>query len=323
MRRLARRLLHSVLVLTGVSILSFVFLELAPGDFFDEMRLNPHVSSQTITQLKTQYGIDQPLPLRYISWLKSAAKGEWGVSFAYNSPVAPLIWARARNTLLLTSSAVLLTWSIALPWGVYSAARKNGWIDRTGTAVTSALLVTPDLLLALAVLWIALRSRWFPAGGMVSPQSVGGSAPRHIRDLGLHLVAPTAVLVLGGLPVLLRHVRAAMAEVLDSAYVHAAFGHGIPRARILFRHALPAAAPPLVSLFALSFGSLLSASVLVEVIMNWPGIGPMLLEAILGRDVYLVIGAIMFSALFLVGGTLLGDILLFALDPRIRTENMV
>lgn len=321
---LARRLLHGFLLLTGVSLLSFIFLQLAPGSFFDEMRLNPQISHQTVVQLYKQYGMDRPLPVRYFSWLESVAKGDWGISFAYNSPVAPLIFARSRNTLLLTGTATLLSWLIALPAGILSAAgsRRHPWLDHAGTLMTTLLLVTPDLLLALGVLWIGVHTHWFHAGGMHSPQSADGDTRNHWKDLALHLIAPVLVLVLGALPVLLRHIRAAMLEALDSPYIRAVQAHGISQPRILFRHALPATAAPLISLFGISLGSLLSASLLVEVVMNWPGLGPLLLEAILSRDVYVVIGAVMFSAIFLLMGMLFADVLLFLADPRIRTEGL-
>jgi peptide/nickel transport system permease protein len=180
---------------------------------------------------------------------------------------------------------------------------------------------TPDVLLALGVLWIAVRTHWFHAGGMLSPDSTDNIL-EHSKDFVLHLAAPLAVLVLGSLPVLVRHVRAAMVDALDSPHVGAGSAHGISQARILFRYALPTAAPPIISLLGFSIGSLLSSSLLIEVIMNWPGLGALLLEAILARDVYVVIGAVMLSATFLVGGMLLADVLLFLADPRIRTEDL-
>jgi peptide/nickel transport system permease protein len=137
------------------------------------------------------------------------------------------------------------------------------------------------------------------------------------------MVLPVGVLVLGTLPILVRHVRAAMLDVLDSPFIRAAVGHGIPKYRILFFHALPAAINPLVSLFGFSLAALLSGSLLTEVILSWPGLGPLLLEAVLARDIYVVVGAVTFSALFLVAGTAVGDILLFASDPRIRTEALI
>jgi len=322
MRYLGLRLLQSVFVLLGVSLLSFVFVELAPGNFFDEIRLNPRISSSTVTNLRKQYGMDQPLPARYFRWLESAAKGELGFSFAYNAPVGPLLWARARNTLLLTGSATLLAWLIALPLGILSAARPRGWINQASELFTTALLAVPDLLLALGLLFLAVHFHWFHAGGMFSRESAGQGSWVLSKDLAAHMVLPVTVLVLGSLPILLRHTRAAMLEVLDSPYVRASRALGISRRRILFRHALPAAINPLVSLFGFSLGSLLSASLLTEVVMSWPGLGPLLLEAVLARDIYVVIGAVLFSTLFLVFGTLLADVLLFAADPRIRTEGL-
>jgi peptide/nickel transport system permease protein len=324
MRFLARRLCYSLLLLLGVSLLSFLFLQLAPGSFFDEMRLNPQISPETVSHLYKQYGMDRPFAVRYLSWLRSVAKGEWGISFAYNAPVAPLILARSRSTLLLTGTATVISWIIALVAGVLSASgsRRHPWLDHTGSVVTTFLLVIPDLLLALGVLWIAVRTRWFHAGGMFSLDRANGSTYTHIKDLALHLIAPVAVLVLGSLPVLLRHVRAALVDALESPCIRAVEAHGISYRRTLFRHALPVAAAPLISLLGLSIGSLLSASLLVEVIMNWPGLGPFLLEAILAHDVYVVIGAVMLSAVFLVGGMLVADVLLFLADPRIRMEGL-
>jgi peptide/nickel transport system permease protein len=323
MRYLGHRILQSVFLLFGVSLLSFAFVELAPGSFFDEIRLNPQISSETLASLQRQYGMEQTLLIRYFRWLSSAAKGEFGFSFAYNSPVAPLLWSRARNTLLLTVSATLLAWLVALPLGILSAEKRRGWIDRFGGLLTSVLLATPDLLLALGVLLFALRTHWLPVGGMLSmEEAVGPNEWENLRSIGFHLLGPVVVLVLVSLPTLTRHIRAAMSEALDSPYIHAAQAHGISRWRIVLGHALPVAANPLISLFGLSLGSLLSASLLTEVVMSWPGLGPLLLEAILGRDLYVVIGVVMCASLFVVCGTLIGDLLLFAADPRIRAERL-
>lgn len=322
MRYLGLRFLQSMFVLFGVSLLSFIFLELAPGNFFDEMRLNPRISSSTVTNLRKQYGMDRPLPVRYVRWLESAAKGDLGFSFAYNAPVGPLLWTRARNTLLLTGSATLLGWLIGLPLGILSAARQRGWIAHLCEIFTTGLLATPDLLLALGLLFLAVHFHWFHAGGMFSRESPGRDLWARSKDLAAHMFLPATVLALGSLPILFRHTRAAMLDVLDSPYVRASRALGIPRWRILFRHALPAAINPLISLSGFSLGSLLSASLLTEVVMSWPGLGPLLLEAVLARDIYVVIGAVLSSALFLVFGTLFADALLFAADPRIRSGGL-
>ena len=159
-----------------------------------------------------------------------------------------------------------------------------------------------------------------PAGGMYSVGYSTFTFWGKVGDVSAHLILPASALVLGTLPTLVRHVRASTIEVLDAPFVRTALAHGIPRRRLLWRHVLPPAANPLISLFGVSMGTLLSASLLVEVIMSWPGLGPLVLEAILARDLYLVIGAVMFSTLFLIGGSLIGDLMLYAADPRIRKE---
>ncbi len=320
MRYFVRRLLHGAFLLIGVSVLSFLFLQLTPGSFLDEMRLNPQISPETVAALRLQYGLDRPLPVRYARWVRSVLRGELGFSFAYNSPAAPLLRVRARNTLVLTAVSTLLAWLIAIPVGVWSAARRGRAADQLTSAGTAALLAVPDLVLALGLLLLAVRTGWFPTGGMVSLNFETLRFGEKVKDVVAHLALPVAALVASALPVLVRHVRAAMIEVLDSAFLRAARGLGIPRQRLLFRYALPAAANPLISLFGFSVATLLSASLLVEVVMSWPGLGPFLLEAILARDLYLVIGAVMLSTLFLVAGSLLADALLYLGDPRIRAE---
>lgn len=317
---LLRRIGHAVFLLIGVSVLAFVFTVLAPGNYFDEMRLNPQIAPETIAALRTQYELDRPLPIRYAHWVSSVLRGDMGFSFAYNSPVAPLLLVRARNTLLLTITAMLIAWGIALPLGIWSAEHRGGVSDRAISLGTAALMVIPDLALALGILVLAAKIRWFPTGGMVSLDFESLSFIEKARDLLLHMALPVAALVLSVLPLLIRHVRAAVAEVLDAPFLLAAEGHGISRRTLLYRYALPAAANPLISLFGFSIGTLLSGSLLVEVVMSWPGLGPLLLEAILSRDLFVVIGGVLLSTLFLVGGNFLADLLLYWADPRIRTE---
>ena len=314
MRYIGRRLLHGLLLLVGVSLLSFVFAELAPGDYFSELRTDPRVSAETVAALRAQSGLDRPLPVRYAAWVASVLRGDFGYSLAYNSPVGPLLWGRVRATLLLTGTATLLAWLIAVPLGIWNATARGTWGDSVSKVVLSFLLAIPDLLWAIVFLMLAVETGWFPAGGMVSP------GPERVEDVAWHLVLPVAVLVLGMLPTLVRHVRASMAEAIDSPFALSARAQGIPRQRLLFRHLLPAAANPLISLFGFSLGTLLSASLLVEVVMGWPGLGPLFLEAIMARDFALVLAVVMLSASLLVVGNLLADILLYRMDPRIRMQ---
>lgn len=297
-RYLLRRLSHAVLLLAGVSALSFGLLELAPGNYLDEARLNPQIAAGTVQALREQYGLNRSLPQKYVHWLGSVAKGDLGVSFAYNLPVSTLVWPRARRTLQITLTALVLSWLIALPLGVWSAAGRNGMLDRALGFGVSTLLAIPDLVLACLVLLVAVHFGLFRAADPV---------------------LPILVLVLGALPVLLRHTRSAVLSVADEPYVRVARAHGISGARLWFQWLLPAAANPLISLFGLSIGGLISSSLLVEVVLGWPGLGPLFLDAISARDLYLVIGPLMLSAVFLIAGNLLADVMLYAFDPRIRT----
>jgi len=321
MKYIARRLAHALLLLLAVSLLSFALLQLTPGDFFDGLRMNPQISSQTIENLRSQYGLDRPLAVRYERWLVSLVHGQFGFSLAYCAPVAPILRERACNTLLLTGSATLLAWLLAIPLGIWTAANKGNWSDRICGVATSALLTVPDLLLFLGLLLLAVRTGWFPAGGMFSPSTDAGASPwLRARDIAAHLALPAIGLALATLPVLVRHIRSSMIDVLGSPFIRAARAHGIPRSRILFRYALPVAANPLISLFGFSVATMLSASALIEVVLSWPGLGPLLIESILSRDVFIVVGAVMFASLFLIAGNLIADLLLFASDPRIRVE---
>jgi peptide/nickel transport system permease protein len=319
MRYLWRRALHAVFLLLGVSLLTFLFSALTPGNYFDEMRLNPQISPDTVAALRAQYQLDRPLPIRYLHWLNAVAHGELGFSFAYNSPIAPLLWVRARNTLLLTGTATLLAWLMALPLGIWSAARLGHAPDRVLSWTTATLLVVPDLVLALGLLILAVRTGWFPTGGLVSVGFAELSPLRKFLDLLSHMTLPVVALVLATLPMLVRHVRASVAEVLEAPFLRAARSHGLPDRKLLYQYALRAAANPLISLFGFSVGTLLSGSLLVEVIMSWPGLGPLLLEAILARDLYVVIGGVLLSMIFLVAGNFFADVLLYLADPRIRT----
>lgn len=319
MRYLLRRALHALFLLFGISILTFLFSALTPGNYFDEMRLNPQISPETVAALRAQSQLDRPLPIRYLHWLNGLAHGNLGFSFAYNSPVAPLLVVRARNTLLLAASATLLAWLIGLPLGVWSASKFGRAPDKLVSAGTATLLVIPDLVLALALLIFAVRTGWFPTGGLTSTDYDTLSAVQKVRDLAAHLALPVLALTLSALPAIVRHVRAAIADELHAPFLRAAQAYGIPQRQLLYRYALRAAANPLIGLLGFSIGTLLSGSLLVEVIMTWPGLGPLLLEAILARDFYVVIAGVLLSMLFLVAGNLFADLLLYLADPRIRT----
>jgi peptide/nickel transport system permease protein len=314
------RLVHALLLLAAVSVCAFLLLDLAPGDYFDEPRLDPRISPEAVAGLRAQYGLTQPLPIRYARWLASAWHGDFGISMAYNMPAAQLLAPRARNTLLLTITALLLAWALGVPLGVWSAASGGRLPDRLIALSASILLTIPELLFACALLFLAAQSGWLPAGGMRAPGYDQLPFPARLADLARHMILPVTVLAAGAFPQIVRHVRASVAEVLGASFIAAARAHGIPPRRLIWRHILPAAANPLISLLGLSIGGLVSASMLVEVIFGWPGLGPLFLDAVSGRDVHVLLGAVILSACFLIAGSLLSDLLLYVFDPRIRGD---
>jgi len=317
-RYLRRRLIRAVLLLFGVSMLCFLFTEMAPGSFFDEMRLNPQISPETIASLRSRYGLDQPLAVRYFRWACSAAQADFGYSIAYNAPVAPLLWTRAKNTLLLNAAAMSMTWLISIPLGIWMATRRRSTWDRAMDGVNSVLISIPEIVIAVALLAIAVRWRILPVGGMTSMDHEALSRWERMRDIASRMLLPAITLTLVESSMIVRHVRASFLEVLGAPFVQAGRALGIGNMRLLFRHVLPAAANPIISLFGLSLAGLLSGSLLIEAICGWPGLGPLILDATLSRDIDLVIGGIMLSTLFMLGGNLIADTLLLLCDPRIR-----
>jgi peptide/nickel transport system permease protein len=314
----ARRIGSTVVTLFAVSVCSFALLELAPGDFFAELQADTRVSSETVDALRSQYGLTQSPVIRYWQWLRSFVAGDLGFSLAHRVPVSSVIWERAGNTLLLTIPAMLLTWALALPLGMWVARRRNQWVDRVCSGVTSTFVALPDLLVAMLLLLIALRSGLFPTGGMQTPGADELGPGARLWDFGTHAFLPLCALIASALPSLVRHVRASVIEAAQTPAVQAARGYGIARSRITLRYLLPLAANPLVSLAGLSIATLLSASLLIEVVMSWPGLGPLLVDALLAKDVHVVLSASMLASTLLVVGNLAADLTLYAVDPRIR-----
>lgn len=319
-RFLFRRVLHGMLILVFASLLAFTLASIAPGDYFDDMRVNSAISPQTLARLRSQYGLDRPFAERYLQWITSIPRGQWGFSFAYNSPAGPILLSRCRNTILLTGVATLFAWLTALVWGGWAAMDEGGLMDFLLTAVNALLFAIPEVVLALALLVFAVRTGYFPLGGLGSNQTLSSGMWSQVRDLASHLALPSIALAAGFLPLLLSHVRTAIAEVLQSPFVEAAVGYGIPPVRILIRHAFPAAANPLITLFGTSIGLLISSSLLTEAVFGWPGLGQLMLEAVEARDFFLVVDSAIVSTAFFLLGTLVADILLYLADPRIRTD---
>jgi peptide/nickel transport system permease protein len=314
------RCLRAVLVLVTVSMLSFSLVDLAPGDYFDELRLNPRISKDTIDALRQQYGLEEPMPVRYANWVKSLVNGSWGFSLSHQRAAGPLIWDRAVNTLLLVAIALIITWTIAIPAAIWAAAGRQ-WRTRLLIGGASLAVSIPDLLIVLILSVAAANTSWLPAGGMRSVNFEQLGFRGQLADAAIHLVIPVAALVLSMLPVVSLHAINAVEDVLREPFILTARANGIRRIRILIRHALPVAANPLITLAGLSVGTMLSSAVIVEAVSGWPGLGDLLLQSIQQRDMHVVLGATMLSCMLLLASTLVSDILLRMIDPRIGSAS--
>jgi peptide/nickel transport system permease protein len=312
-----RRFLRAGAELFAVSLLVFAVTAIAPGDPFSEARLDQQLSPETVAALRRAEGIDRPFFIRYAQWLRSAAHGDLGRSIAYRSPIAPLVARRAVNSLTLVAAALIVTWATVLPLGVWTAARDRSADGRVVAAGATALIAVPDLLIAIALVVVAARSGLLPSGGLRTAGAADATGIAALVDRLRHSVLPVLALTLIAAPPLLRHVRASMLDALRAPYVLAAAARGIPYQRRLWRLALRAAANPLISLFGLSFAALFSASMMVEVVMSWPGLGPLLLDAVRTRDEQLIAAGVLLSTALLIVGNSCADVLLRTVDPRI------
>jgi peptide/nickel transport system permease protein len=319
MKYVLNRIAHTIGLLVAISICSFLLLALAPGKPFDEMRLNAQTSSATIAAERARYGLDRPITERYLSWAKGLAHGDVGYSFSYGTEINSFLWARTRNTLLLTITATFLAWLLAIPIASWCALYK-GAADRSVGLVTSLMVSLPEPFLALCALYLAVRYRYTAIGGITSLDFDELSPPAKLHDFLRHLFLPALILTLAILPILIRHIRAAVSDVLGSSFIEAAKLAGVAPMRLLLRAVLPAAANPVLPLLGFSIGYLLSVSLVVETILQWPGLGPLFLESIYSRDLLVVLDVVLLSAVFMVGGNFIADLLLYWNDPRIRVQ---
>lgn len=303
-------------MLFAVSLCAFGLAELAPGDPFTAERLDSTFSEAAFERLRQRAGLEDPLPQRYGRWLLSVAHGELGLSVVHGRPVADLLLPRLGATLTLTLLASATAWLLALGAGAWSARWPGGLVDRACTATISALQATPELLLALLAAALALRLG-LPVSGMASLDAESLGVVARLGDRLRHLLMPAAVLTLAGLPPLLRHSRDSIEAAFRSPHVLAARARGLAGRRLFFGYVLPLAANPLISLFGVSFGALVSGSLVVEVVLGWPGVGPLMLEAVLARDLHLIVAGTLCAAAFLLAGNTVADLALYRLDPRL------
>ncbi|MCM8783398.1 MAG: ABC transporter permease [Candidatus Omnitrophica bacterium] len=315
-----RRLLISFPLLLAISFITFLFIQLAPGDYFDTLRLNPQISPETIRMYEVQYQLDKPWIIQYLCWLKNILKLDLGYSFTQKNPVTKVIKSRIGNTLLLSFSSLLFTWLIAIPLGIFCAIKQYRFWDRLFSAFSFIGLSIPSFFLAILLLFIASLTGIFPTGGMRSANFEEFNFFIKIIDILKHLAIPTIVVSLGAIASLQRIMRGNMLEVLRQRYILTARAKGLPERRVLYTHALKNAINPLITIFGYHLSDILSGAALTEIICNWPGLGSVMLSAVRSQDIYLVMGTMLISGVMLIIGNLVADVLLAWFDPRIRYE---
>jgi peptide/nickel transport system permease protein len=319
-RYVGRRILQLIPMLLGITVITFTVMQLAPGDFLSEMRMNPVVSPERIEQMRQNFGLDQPKPVQYWRWLTGLLRGDFGFSFAFQIPVLDLIRSRLGNTLLLNIASFLFAWIVAVPLGIYSALNKYRVGDNLLTVAALLGISAPTFFTGLVGLYLAYLTGWLPIGGMTSVEYDFMDPAGKALDVAWHLVLPVLILGFGGVAGLMRQMRGNMLEVLEQDYVRTARSKGLARGVVIWKHAVRNAINPLVTLFGFALGGLLSGSAILENIIGWPGLGNLLLEAVQKKDLYVVMGSLVIGSVMLVAGNLVSDLLLAYVDPRVRYD---
>jgi peptide/nickel transport system permease protein len=318
LKLLGKRLAQAFPLLVGVSLLTFLVVNLAPGDPLSGLAENPLISPETLAAIRERLGLGQPLHIRYVRWLAGIVQGDFGYSIEYHVPIAELLYPRLVNTLWLSLAASVIAWVVGILLGILAGTRHGTWVDRIYSAFALLALSTPRVLLALVALLVAATTGWFPLGGMHSLTHEEMSATGQMLDTLSHMVLPALVLSLYPLAVISSQMRGNLAETLLADFVRTAQAKGLKRRVIIGVHAFRNAVTPLIALVGYSIGSLLSGSALVETVMAWPGIGRLTVEAVFARDVYVIMATVMIGSVMLIVGNLIADLLLAANDPRIR-----
>ncbi|MBD1924031.1 ABC transporter permease [Microcoleus sp. FACHB-831] len=321
---LVKRLGQALLTLLIASVLSFAIIQLAPGNYLDTLRQNPKITPERIEEYKQQFGLDKSATVQYFLWLSRViTKGDFGTSFVYLQPVSSLLWDRVRATLELAIASLIVTWAIALPLGIVGAVNQNRWADRILQVLSYMGQGFPSFITALILLIFAqLTSPLFPVGGRTSINHIDLTPLGQILDIGWHMILPTIALSITSFAGLQRITRGELLDVLRQDYIQTARAKGLPENRVIYIHALRNAINPLVTLLGFEFASLLSGAFIAEFFFNWPGLGRLILQGLLIQDLYLVLASLMMGGFMLILGNLLADLLLKAVDPRIKLENL-
>src|SRR3989338_1339882 len=255
-----RRVLVAIPLLFAMSLLTFLLMQLTPGNFFDSLKLNPQISPETIARYEQMYHLDRPILEQYFHWVGNIFRLELGYSFFYNVPVATLLSSRLWNTFVLSLASLIFTWAVAIPLGIWAALNRNRFPDRLLSFFSFASLSVPSFFLAMLLLYAASQWGILPLGGMRSAAFDDLSPIGKIFDLGKHLIIPTLVISLGSIAGLQRIMRGNMLDVLRQQYILSARAKGLPENKVIYSHALRNAVNPLITLLGYEFSSLLSGA---------------------------------------------------------------
>lgn len=308
-----RRLITAIPVFFGITILVFLLVDLAPGDLTDLMG-EGSTSTTEQTAMEAAFGLDQPLPARYVTWLAGLFRGDLGRSYHYGQDVSDLIAQRIGPSLILTGTGVLLAVAIAIPLGVLAAWKPKGLWDRLAHLFTISGSAVPGFFLALVAIFLfSVRLGWLPSSGMY--QTAGGG---DLGDLLRHLILPAGIIGVSNVGSILRQTQSACLEVMGEDYIMTARAKGLREGAVVVRHALRSALIPVLTSILTHIPHIIGGSVVVERIFGWPGMGSLMFSAVSGRDYNVVMGVTVVMALAVLLTSLLLDVVYGFVDPRVR-----
>jgi len=321
-----RRIVLLIPTLIGITIVTFIVIELPPGDYLTAYVMNLSAGGDVVDQeqleaLKRQYGLDLPVHQRYFHWVRNILRGDFGRSFEWNRPVTELIWDRLALTLVITVTTLLFTWIVGFAIGVYSATHQYSFLDYFFTSLGFVGLGTPDFMIALVLLWIGFSVFGANLTGLFSRefQTAPWSVAKFV-DMLKHLWVPMIILGTAGTAGMARTMRANLLDELQKPYVETGRAKGLREWRLVFKYPVRVALNPFISTAGWALPGLISGATIVSVVLSLPTAGPLLLKALMGQDMYLAASFLMLLSVLTVIGTLISDILLAFIDPRIRFD---
>jgi len=321
-QHVVKRLLLLALTLWASTLVAFFVVQAAPGDFTTQYRMNPQFSEKTLQEMTRKYGLDKPLVVQYGHWLwNAAAYQDFGVSTKYTDvPVFKLIRTRMLATFRLAFLAMIMVWVLSVPIGIYSAMRQYSLGDKVLSVLAFVGMSLPTFFVAFLLLYFATTVDWLPSGGLTSPAYDTMSAWGKLQDYAWHMVIPVSVLTIARIAGMMRLMRGNMLEVKRAQYVTTARAKGLSERTVVYKHMLRNAVNPMVTIFGYQLSGLLSGVALTEAVLAYPGLGRLMLDAVMAQDLYMVMASMVMGTTLLLVGNMIADLLLVVVDPRIKVQ---